>query len=339
MIFGHGDDAFRYGDQIKLDFSSNVYQGADLTGLNAYLSGHLDVISHYPEPEASSLERLLADSLGVPESMVMVTNGATEAIYLIAQLYSGWASIIPQPTFTEYEDACKAFNHLLSYNTDDSLEVLPDDRIYWLCNPNNPTGNVVNAQLIRHIIRQNPRYLYVVDQSYADYTLQPMLEPRDLTDCYNVMLIHSLSKKYCIPGLRLGYVYASPIIIDRLRQIRQPWTVNALAIEAGKYLLEHDPQMIPHLEGYLAEANRLHKRLAATEGLMVMDSHTHFMLVNTDRGNTPDMKRWLIENYGILIRDASNFRGLDNHCFRVTARTPEDDDRLVEAIKAFLNSL
>ena len=216
---------------------------------------------------------------------------------------------------------------------------MPEDRLYWLCNPNNPTGNVVNKLLITHIIRQNPRFLYVVDQSYADYTLAPMIQPKDLTDCYNVMLLHSLSKKYCVPGLRLGYVFASPIIIDRLRQIRQPWTVNALAIEAGKYLVENDPQMIPDLENYLQEAKRLHQQLSAVRGLMVMDTSTHFMLVNLDHGNTPELKRWLIEHHGILIRDASNFRGLDNHCFRVTARTPEEDDQLVEAIKGYLKSL
>jgi threonine-phosphate decarboxylase len=268
----------------------------------------------------------------------MVTNGATEAIYLIAQLYSGWASIIPQPTFTEYEDACKIYNHLLSYNTDDELEILPEDRLYWLCNPNNPTGNVMNKHLISHIIRQHPRYLYVIDQSYEDYTLSPMLKPHNLTDCFNVMLVHSLSKKYCIPGLRLGYIFSSPIIIDRLRQIRQPWTVNAVAIEAGKYLLEHDPKMVPDLPDYLAEAQRLRQQLSAIDGLLVMDTATHFMLVNIDHGDTHDLKKWLIDHYGILIRDASNFRSLDNHCFRVTARTPEEDDRLVEALNEYLNS-
>lgn len=339
MIFGHGDDAYRYGGQIKADFSSNIYFGADLTDLQAHLASRFGIVAHYPEPEAVSLEKILADKLGVPENTIMVTSGATEAIYLIAQLYSGWASVIPQPTFTEYEDACKLYNHLLSYNADDELEVLPEDRIYWLCNPNNPTGNVVNKHLINHIIRQNPRYLYVVDQSYKDYTLSPMIEPRDMTDCYNVMLVHSLSKKYCIPGLRLGYIFSSPIIIDRLRQIRQPWTVNAIAIEAGKYLLERDPQMIPDLPAYLEEAQRLRRELSAIDGLLVMDTAAHFMLVNIDRSNTQNLKQWLIDQYGILIRDASNFRSLDNHCFRVTARTPEENDLLVMAIKAYLQSL
>ena len=336
MIFGHGDDAYRYGKQIKIDFSSNVYYGADLSGLQAHLASRFGIVGHYPEPEPVSLEKILAEKLGVHESTIMVTNGATEAIYLIAQLYSGWASIIPQPTFTEYEDACKLFNHLLSYNADDELEVLPEDRIYWLCNPNNPTGNVVNTLLIRHIIRQHPRYLYVIDQSYKDYTLSPMIRPKDMTDCYNVMLVHSLSKTYCIPGLRLGYIFASPIIIDRLRQIRQPWTVNALAIEAGKYLLENNPKMIPDLPAYMKEAQRLRQELSAIDGLLVMDTATHYMLVNIDKGTAFDLKQWLIEHYGILIRDASNFRSLDNHCFRVTALTPEKNDLLVEAIRKYV---
>ena len=336
MIFGHGDDAYRYGEQIKTDFSSNIYYGADLSGLQAHLASRFGIVAHYPEPEPVSVERILANKLGVPEDTIMVTSGATEAIYLIAQLYSGWASIIPQPTFTEYEDACKLYNHLLSYNADDELDVLPDDRIYWLCNPNNPTGNVVNHQLIRHIIRQHPRYLYVIDQSYQDYTLSPMLQPCDMTDCYNVMLVHSLSKRYCIPGLRLGYIFSSPIIIDRLRQIRQPWTVNAIAIEAGKYLLENDPKMVPDLHAYLLEAQRLRQQLSAVDGLMVMVTAAHFMLVNIDQGDTLDLKQWLIDNKGILIRDASNFRGLDNHCFRVTSRSPEENDFLVEALKEYI---
>lgn len=335
MIYGHGDDAYRYGDKIKIDFSSNVYSGADLSALKEHLMAHFDVVSHYPEPQPQELEQLLADHLGVPENTVMVTNGANEAIYLVAQMYKGWASVIPQPTFNEYEDACKAFGHLISYNSADELEVLPQDRLYWICNPNNPTGNVLLKSLLNHIIRQHPRYLHVVDQSYADYTLSPTLEAKEMTDCFNVLLIHSLSKKYCIPGLRLGYVFSSPIIIDRLRQIRQPWTVNAMAIEAGKYLVENDPKMIPDLEAYLAEAVRLYQELSAIEGLMVMDTATNFMLVNIDVGDTTELKKWLIDNYGILIRDASNFQGLDNHCFRVTARTKEEDDLLVEAIRQY----
>ena len=335
MVFGHGDDTYRYGDTVKMNFSSNVYQQADLTALKDYLMPRLDVIRNYPEPQATALEGLIADRLGIPADMVMVTNGANEAIYLIAQLYSGWASIIPQPTYTEYADACRMFGHLISYERTDELEVLPQDRIYWLCNPDNPTGNVLLKPLIAQIIRKNPRYLHVLDQSYADYTLQPTIKPREMTDCYNLMIIHSLSKKYCIPGLRLGYVTASPIIINRLREIRQPWTVNTLAIEAGMYLVKNDPQVLPGMNDYLAEAQRLRSELLAIEGLMVMDTSTHYMLVNIDWATSLELKNWLVEQHGILIRDASNFYGLDDHCFRVAAQTPEENDALIRAIKAF----
>ena len=335
MTYGHGDDKYRYGDRIKMNFSSNIYQRADLTELKDYLATRLDAIGNYPEPEPKALESLIAEKLEISADMVMVTNGANEAIYLIAQLYRHWASVIPQPTYNEYADACRMFGHTISYDRNDELNILPEDRIYWLCNPDNPTGNVLLKSLITHIIRKHPRYLYVIDQSYADYTLQPMLEMKEMLDCYNVMILQSLSKKYCVPGLRLGYLTASPIIIDRLRDIRQPWTVNALAIEAGKWLIENDPKMLPDLKEYLDEAQRVKQELSEIEGLMVMDTQTHYMLVNIAWATSLELKNWLIERHGILIRDASNFHSLDDHCFRVAAQTPEENDALISAIKAY----
>ena len=335
MIYGHGDDTYRYGEKVKVNFSSNIYQNADLTELKQYLTTRLDAIGNYPEPEPKELEELIAEKLEIPASMVMVTNGANEAIYLIAQLYRGWASVIPQPTYTEYADACRMFDHIISYERTDELNILPEDRIYWICNPDNPTGNVMLKQLLAYVIKKHPRFLHVIDQSYADYTLQPMLKPKELLDCYNVMILHSLSKKYCIPGLRLGYMTASPIIIERLRDIRQPWTVNTLAIEAGKWLIKNDPKVIPDIKDYIAEAQRLHDELQAIDGIMVMDTKTHYMLVNIDWTTSLELKNWLIENHGILIRDASNFHGLDAHCFRVAAQSPEENNALINAIKEF----
>lgn len=339
MIYGHGDEIYRYGDKVKINFSSNVYSQADYTELKDYLMQHFDAVGHYPEPDAHTLESMIAEKLGVKENMVMVTSGANEAIYLIAQLYKGWSSIIPQPTFSEYEDACRMFNHIISYDVKDEMDVLPQDRIYWICNPNNPTGNVLVKGMLNHIVRKHPRYLYVIDQSYADYTLAPMIEPKEMTDVFNLMLIHSLSKKYSIPGLRLGYVVASPIIIGRLKHIRQPWTVNALAIEAGKFLIGQNKQMIPDLKGYLTEAMRLRHNLGTIEGLKVMKSDTNFMLVSIKNGTSAELKRWLMDKHGILIRDASNIRGLDDNYFRVTAQTPEENDLLVEAITEYVSHL
>jgi threonine-phosphate decarboxylase len=336
MIFGHGNDSYLYGDRIKMDFSSNLPGFANLGGLEAHLATRLNTIKSYPEPEARELEELLAEELGIQPNSIMVTAGAIEAIYLIAQLYRGWASVIPQPTFSEYEDACKIHGHLVSYYDNDDMEVLPDKRIYWLCNPNNPTGNVMLKTLMSHVIREQRNYIFVVDQSYEDYTLKSMLQPREMQDCYNLILIHSMTKKYCIPGLRLGYITASPIIIDRLRQIRQPWTVNSLAIEAGKYMVQNHVEVIPDKVKYLNDAALLHEMLSDIPRLMLMDSDTNFMLAHIEHSNAKKLKQWLIEKHGILIRDASNFHGLDHHCFRVSGQTPEQNEALVEAIKEYL---
>jgi threonine-phosphate decarboxylase len=335
MIFGHGDDAYKYGDQVKMDFSSNLPAFADTTPLQNYLATRLNVIGRYPEPEAQRLEAMIAYKLGVQANSVMVTAGATEAIYLVAQLYQGWASIIPQPTFNEYADACRMHGHILSYYDNDDMELLPEKRLYWLCNPNNPTGNVMLKTLMNHVIRDMRNYTFVVDQSYENFTQKEVLKPREMADCHNLIILHSLSKRYCMPGLRIGYITASPIIIDRLRLLRQPWTVNALAIEAGKYVLENHFSPVADMKAYLEEAARLHDELNATKGLMLMDSDTNFMLAYIEHGTAAQLKRWLLANYGILIRDASNFHGLDNRCFRVSAQTPRENNVLIAALREY----
>lgn len=337
MIYGHGDDAYRYAGKVKMNFSSNIYMKADHSALKHHLAQRMEVIDNYPQPEATHLEHLIAEDLGISDNRVMVTAGATEAIYLIAQLYSGYTSIIPQPTFGEYADACEVFHHTISYHNNDDMETVPEDRVYWFCNPNNPTGNVILKELMNSVIRHHQQYVFVLDQSYEDYTLKEMIQPADMTDCHNLIIMYSMSKKYCVPGLRLGYITASPIIIDRLRQLRQPWTVNALAIEAGEYLLTNKPQCIPDLEAYIDESKRLQTELNSLPSIMVMDSDTNFMLAYIDSTTAPELKSWLIDHYGILIRDASNFHSLDNHCFRVAAQSREEDNVLIAAIRDYID--
>lgn len=138
--------------------------------------------------------------------------------------------------------------------------------------------------------------------------------------------------------MRLGYITASPILIDRLRQLRQPWSVNALAIEAGKFLIENHIEVIPDKNAYLEEACRLHSELSKIPGLMLMDSNTNFMLCYLEHGTSAHLKQWLIDNYGILIRDASNFHGLDNRCFRVSAQTVKENEALIDSLKEYLRN-
>ena len=336
MIEGHGDDIYRYDDLVKMNFSSNIYQHADLSMLKEHLMEHFDIVNNYPEPQPRSLEKLIAFKEGISPECVMVTNGATEAIYLIAQLFHGSASIIPQPTFSEYADACRIHRHIISYENTDDLMQLPRDRVYWICNPNNPSGNVLMKGFMNYLVRRSPRYTFVVDQSYEAYTNEPVLVAREMNGVPNLLLLHSFSKTYGVPGLRLGYVTGFPSTIQLLRNLRHPWSVSNMAIEAGKFLIKKEMHAVPDLQEYLVEAERLRSQLRQIEGVRVFETKTNYMLCELESASATDLKSFLIHEHGILIRDCTNFYGLSNHFFRVSTQKPEENDTLIAAIREYL---
>jgi len=336
MIEGHGDDIYRYGNLVKTNFSSNIYQHVDLTALKEHLMARFDVVSHYPDPMPTSLEKLIALKEGVSPECVLVTNGVTEAIYLIAELFHGSASVIPQPTFNEYADACRQHRHIISYENNDDLTQLPRDRVYWICNPNNPSGNVLMKGFMDYLVRRSPRYSFVVDQSYEGYTKEPLLIAREMQGVPNLFLLHSLSKTYGVPGLRLGYITAHPNNIQLLRSLRHPWAVSSLAIEAGKFLITQGKPIITDLDAYLQEAERLRNNLRAIEGVRVFETKTNYMLCELESHQAADLKQYLVHEHGILIRDCSNFQGLSHYFFRVSAQDPDENDALVAAIRQYL---
>ena len=136
MLNGHGDDSYRYGRKITLNFSSNVYHHTSLAPLFRHLENCWEQVRSYPEPSPHAVESQLAQAMGISAESVCLTSGATEAIYLIAQTFSGRRSCILSPTFSEYADACRLHGHQVRsiYTTDH----LPKDAdIVWICNPNN----------------------------------------------------------------------------------------------------------------------------------------------------------------------------------------------------------
>lgn len=333
MRQGHGDDIYQY-PETEINFSSNIYAHADLSALKEHLGRHLDLIGNYPEPEALSLERLIASKHGIPADSVLVTSGATEAIYLIAQAAVNKQmhhySTGPYPTFSEYDDASTMFG-LTRHEGGQQA-----DTLLWLCNPNNPTGHIFSNEELAEASRRHA--LLVVDQSYEDYTLAPLMTHREAAHSANILQLHSLTKTYAVPGLRIGYVVAAPALISLLRQYIRPWSVNALAIEAGKWLVEHDDaRAVPDVESYLAEAQRLNRQLNAIPGIEALPTHTNFMLARIHRGTAAELKDYLAHNHRMLIRDASNFRGLTLQHFRVSTQRKDENSLLLESIQNYLS--
>lgn len=343
MIKGHGDDAYKYGNRMRANFSSNVYNRVNLDGLKAHLCQCMDGIGSYPEPEPYSLEARLATAKHLQSGEVCVTNGATEAIYLIAQTFRGTDTAILQPTFSEYADACRMHGHNVRAiyqlpNEKDGCRLPADIRMLWLCNPNNPTGKVYEPEYLRKLVTSNPKVCFVIDQSYEFFTLCPTLSAHEAASLPNVLQLHSMTKRYAVPGLRLGYITGNPNLLHRLRTHRMPWSVNQLAIEAGLYLLEHPQEAPIDLPAYLEETHRLRANLERTGAVEVWETQTHFMLACLRCGKASALKEYLAKEHGILIRDASNFEGLDERFFRIATQTPQENDWLVEAISRWLEN-
>jgi threonine-phosphate decarboxylase len=209
----------------------------------------------------------------------------------------------------------------------------------WLCNPNNPTGGIIPKKTLVKAIKENPETVFVIDQSYGFFTKEDLLTAKEAVGFPNVIQIHSMTKRYAVPGLRLGYITANPALLEKIRAVRMPWSVNALAIEAGMYLCEHPETGTIDLDALLAETQRLRDALNSILGLTVEPTKTHFFLCHLEKGHAADLKTWLAENHGILIRDASNFEGLDDGHFRIATQTPEENNLLVEAIRQYLEDL
>ena len=338
MIEGHGDDLYKYGKKIVSNFSSNVYNRIDHSGLYQRLNERLSTICSYPEPMPYSLESEIARRYSLTPRQVCVTNGATEAIYLIAQVFQGRISAVLGPTFSEYADACRVHRHKVKPFY--SLDALPEDaELVWICNPNNPTGEVRNKEDLKALVDSHPDKVFIFDQSYEYFTLKSLLGIKEAASFPNVILLHSMTKQYAIPGLRVGYFTASEGLTDDVRCRRMPWSVNSLAIEAAKYLLEEGDGISADIPQLLAERERLTNLLLATGMLEIWPTDTHYMLIKLRMGKAAALKDFLAVNHGILIRDASNFEGLDERFFRIATQTPEENDKLVKAISEWMEQI
>lgn len=336
MIDGHGDDLFRFDGKVRINFSTNIPQNINHDALLKHLHNCGAIFSNYPEPEPRSVERHLGDVYGISPANIIVTNGATEAIYLLAHLYGGGKSAIIVPTFREYQDAAKVFFHRVSYIH--SLDEMENSgaRLVWLCNPNNPTGMVYDKAQLLQEIDCNPSKIFIIDQAYARYSVKDVLSVEDVLGRENVVVLSSLTKQFMIPGLRIGYAIGPEGIIRKLRALRMPWSVNSIAIEAAHYLLEHEVDYRIDSSLLHTEAVRLSEALIDC-GVLVTPTDCNFLLGELPHGRASVLKEWMMNKYGILIRDASNFESLTPACFRIAAQSREENDEFIKCIREWMS--
>jgi threonine-phosphate decarboxylase len=338
MIEGHGNELAKYKGKIKIDFSSNIINTGTNKEIFTHLSDNLNLISNYPEPDAESLKTELAKHHHLATQNFLVTNGSAEAFYLIASCFNQKQAVIFVPSFAEYQDACIANKLNYKHVSLDKINTkFTNCDLIWLGNPNNPDANVFTVSEIQNLCVNNKNAVVIVDEAYAELC-SDFKSSIKLTKQYeNLVVIKSLTKLFAIPGLRLGYIIAQEELISKFSKKLIPWSVNALAQTAGKYILKNYPKLKPELNSIFIESKRFQTKLKKIEGIHVYDSVTNYFLVKFEKNIAEKLKQILIEDYGILIRDASNFYNLDTSFIRLATQTREKNNILINILKNWKN--
>ncbi len=334
MIYGHGDDGYRYQTLFKANFSSNVWFERTADKLLSHLKEQLATIANYPTPNADELGEKIAKHHQLETDNVLMTNGATEAFYIISSLFHGKKAAIGTPTFSEYEDACiKNAMPLTYYKRSDVVDTNFGEPLAFICNPNNPDGFCTTVPEIRALLLKFPETTFVIDEAYIDFTFQinscvPLIKEFD-----NLIIVKSLTKLFSIPGLRLGYTISNSHTKQKLQQSKMPWSVNSMAIVAGKYIFDHYHAMTPDMATLLNYSKNLQQEINALRNFTVIPSTTNFFLVQLKTPDAAQLKDYLANTHQLLIRDASNFRGLDSYYIRIASQDPQKNQLLVNALK------
>lgn len=347
----HGGRPEREFDRLSvpsgpvIDFSVNLNPLGVPEVIRERWADMIHGIDGYPSLEGDAIARFLAKRLGIPRTQVLAGNGSTEMIYLIPRALELGRVAIVTPSYHDYYRAsvlAGAETSSIPLSAEARFQVpsnetlvtaLEDADALWLGNPNNPTGTLFPRRLLEDTAEQYPEKWLIVDEAFM-----PFLGPREqeslaVPSCpRNVLVVHSLTKFYGLAGVRLGAVTACERVIEALRGVKEPWTVNSVA-ECMAPLLET-------CTGYEAETRtvvssereRLFHALRAMHGLEVFPSHANFLLCRPRNASSPDaLIRGLLAQ-GICVRDCRNFSGLEAGYVRIAVRTPRENDRLLECM-------
>lgn len=300
-----------------LDFSVNTNPfGPPPAVLEAFRKAD---VTRYPDPEALALREAIAKRHSVPVECVLPGNGSVEVIWLAAAAYlePGRTAMVAGPTFGEYAAAALAAGAQVGAE-------LKGSTVAFFCNPNNPTGTLKDPVVLKAMAEEHPDTLFVVDEAYLPFVQAGSCLDGGLLS--NLLILRSLTKDCAIPGLRLGYGVGALEVIQALRAVQPPWSVNAVAQAAGVAALACGDHL-QACEKELAEAKGYLVNALSRLGLEVLPSETNFFLVGA--GDGAGFREALLEQ-GICVRDCASF-GLPAYV-RIGVRTPPECRVLVDAV-------
>jgi histidinol-phosphate aminotransferase len=319
-----------------LDFSVSSNPFGPPPGIGEAFSP--SAIDRYPDREATELRRHLAGKLGITPQNIIAGNGSVELLRLAALAYfgSGDRVLIIEPTFGEYEVACriagsqplKQWTGADGFKVREIVDLITQERPkgVFLCNPNNPTGQYLPRWDFQQILAACEDTLLVLDEAYIAF-VDRAWSSLEMIQGGNLIILRSMTKDYALAGLRLGYAISHPGVIEALRKVCPPWNVNAVAQRAGVLALEQE-DYLEQCKIKLQQSKDFLMRGLTDLGLPPLSSEANFFLVEV--GDAGKLRQQLLKR-GILIRDCTSF-GLPDY-IRVAPRTMPEGQKLIAAIK------
>ena len=342
----HGGDIYSAGkDHPVLDFSANInFKGMPDTVYQAALLG-VEKSLHYPDVEYRDVRQALAKREKVKPAHLICGNGAAELMFALSQALKPKKALTLAPSFFEYEQAllsagCQVIHYTLSEKENfaadekltETIKNCPDLDFLVLGNPNNPTGRILPKALLEEIagICQKKGIFLMLDESFYDF-LTPAAKEQTLCGSslknQALFVLKSFTKMYAMPGLRFGYgICPDEKLLQKMHEILQPWNVSLPAATAAQAAAEE----IKFAADTAGEIAYLREELGSQLtglGIKVFPSEANFLLLKTSK----DLKK-KAQKAGILIRDCSNFPGLDQGFYRVCVRGREENQRLIAAL-------
>lgn len=337
----HGGNVYQY--QNCVDFSANCNPlGTPESVKNAIIES-LSHINDYPQVGCAPLKEAIAQYEGVKPSEVICGNGAAELIFSLCRALKPKKALLPVPTFAEYEQAltsvgCSCSHFFLkeeqNFSMDASFlkEISKEFNIIFLCNPNNPTGILTERDFLMEILKKCREHsvFLVVDECFLDFIKEPesYTLKEVLKEYPNLFLLKAFTKRYAMAGVRLGYgLTANQELLEKMEGVTQPWNVSSLAQAAGLAALKETEYVEKGRETVFREQEFLKREMEAIN-FHVFPSEANYIFFKGER----NLFEKCVEK-GILIRDCSNYPGLEAGYFRIAVKSHEDNKRLLRVLK------
>ena len=336
----HGGDIYR--NQIRQDFSVNTNPLGMPDSVREALHQAVEEAEHYPDIHAQELTNAVAEQLRISEKQLVFGNGASELFHAVLHAVKPSKILIPVPSFLGYEEAAKIMDcEVIFYEmkkeekfclTERILDALDESiSLVFLANPNNPVGNLVEPELILEIAEKCRQcdITLVLDECFMELTgkEQKYSFLSHLEEFPNVVVVRAFTKLYAIPGVRLGYLVCVQTLAEKIRLQLPEWNLSVFAQRAGVAAIKE--------QGYVARAVAciqtqrlfLREELKAA-GCIVYDSDADYLLFYSEK----KLYELLLQR-GILIRDCSNFRGLQSGYYRIAVKSEEQNRIFAEVLR------